>query len=176
VTRPTITPALQLRGAAAGVFTAVLCVAAHTFAGGAVPVGAVIAELMVLAVTVGGVAATLARADDIRVLVSLLAAGQLLGHLLLAITHQHGAAPQAAGVAVLIAHAAAVGVGAVLITAGTRLCTAVARIRRAAVHRPSLPACDATPGVVVGAEQPWRSALLLAASVSHRGPPLGLLT
>ena len=70
-------PAGRLRGTAAGLLTAALAVAAHSVGSGAPPTGAVVAQLAVLAATVGALAATIARAADARVLLGLLAAGQL---------------------------------------------------------------------------------------------------
>ena len=72
-----------LRGIAAGLLTAALAVAAHGVADGAAPSGTAVALLAVLAATVGGLATTISRAADVRVLLGLLAAGQLVGHLML---------------------------------------------------------------------------------------------
>ena len=74
----------------------------------------------------------------------------------------------------LAAHLLAIVAGAVLIAAGDRLWRArVARRARCCAHR--LPAGRRAPILSrVGADQPLRSALLLAASVSHRGPPVSL--
>jgi hypothetical protein len=72
----------------------------------------------------------------------------------------------------LAAHLVAIGVGALLIAACDRLCRAVSRAVRAAVRIVVAPVAGA-PVVVIGeADQPLRSALLLAASVSRRGPPV----
>ena len=76
-------PGARLRGTAAGLLTAALTVAAHSIGSGAPPTGAVVAQLAVLAATVGALAATIARAADVRVLLGVLAAGQLCGHLML---------------------------------------------------------------------------------------------
>ena len=121
----------------------------------------------------GALAATIARAADARVLLGLLAAGQVCGHVMLsAVGHSHAttAAPPAA--AMLAAHVVAVGVGALLIAACDRLCRAVSRAVRAAVRIVVAPVAVAPVVVTGGADQPLRSALLLAASVSHRGPPV----
>lgn len=165
-------PAARLRGSAAGLLTAALAVAAHSAGSGAPPTGAVVAQLVVLAATIGALAATITRAADARVLLVLLAAGQLCGHVILsAVGHHHAAAP-VPPVAMLAAHVAAVGVGALLIAASDRLCRAMSRAVRAAVLIVAAPVAFA-PVVVVGqADQPMRSALLLAASMSHRGPPV----
>jgi hypothetical protein len=169
----TANPAARLRGTAAGLLTAALAVAAHAMGSGAPPTGAVVAQLAVLAATVGALAATISRAADARVLLGLLAAGQLCGHVMLsAVGHSHAvsAAPPAA--AMLAAHVVAIGAGALLIAASDRLCRAVSRVVRAAVRIVAARVVVA-PVVLIGqADQPLRSALLLAASVSHRGPPV----
>ena len=166
-------PAARLRGMAAGLLTAALAVAAHGVGSGAPPTGATTAQLAVLAATVGALAGTLRHATDARVLLGLLAAGQLLGHVMLAaVGHTHAAAPP--GIAMLAAHLAAIATGALLIAAGDRLCRAVSRAVKGAA-RTACPPIVATPVVATGnADQPLRSALLLAASVSHRGPPVSL--
>jgi len=107
------------------------------------------------------------------VLLGLLAAGQLLGHVMLeTVGHTHASFVAPPAGAMLAAHLAAIAVGAVLIAAGDRLCRAVSRAVRAAVRSTCLP--PTAPYVVAlgSADQPLRSALLLAASVSHRGPPV----
>jgi hypothetical protein len=165
--------AARLRGTAAGLLTAALAVAAHAVGSGVAPSGAVTAQLAVLAATVGALTATIARAADARVLLGLLTAGQVCGHVMLgAVGHNHAttAAPPAA--AMLAAHVVAIGVGALLIAACDRLCRAVSRAVRAAVRIVVAPVAVAPVVVTGGADQPLRSALLLAASVSHRGPPV----
>ena len=164
--------ASRLRGAAAGLLTAALAVAAHGLASGTAPVGAASAQLAVLAATIGALAATIRGAGDIRVLMGLLASGQLLGHLMLdAAGHGHESAAAPPGAAMLIAHTAAVALGAVLIALSDRLRAAMSRALRTGM-RSSRPAVFAAPLVVSVSDQPLRSALLLAASVSHRGPPV----
>jgi hypothetical protein len=171
-TTPTGTAA-RLRGAAAGLLTAALAVAAHGGAGGGVPTGTAVVLLAVLAATIGGLAATGARTADVRVLLALLAAGQLVGHVMLSVDgHSHGA-PASPAPAMLVAHAAAVAAGAVLIAAGDRLCRAVSRAVEVTVRAIAAPIPGRPILVTAGADQPMRSALLLAASVSHRGPPVG---
>ena len=166
-------PAARLRGTAAGLLTATLAMAAHSVASGAPPTGAVVGQLAVLAATVGALAATIARASDARILLGLLAAGQACGHLILsAVGHSHPAATAPSASAMLAAHVVAVCAGALLIAASDHLCRAVSRTVRAAVRIVATPVAVA-PVVLVGeADQPLRSALLLAASVSHRGPPV----
>jgi hypothetical protein len=166
-------PAARLRGSAAGLLTAALAVAAHAVGSGAAPTGAVVAQLAVLAVTVGALAATISRAADARVLLGLLAAGQLCGHLMLsAAGHQHPAVTGPPAAVMVAAHAVAIGTGALLIAASDRLCRAVSRAVRAVARTVAAPVAG-PPVVVVGqADQPLRSTLLIAASMSHRGPPV----
>ena len=168
-------PAARLRGTAAGLLTAALAVAAHGMGSGVPPTGAATAQLAVLAATVGALAGTLRHATDARVLLGLLAAGQLLGHVMLgAVGHGHTPATAPPGAAMLAAHLVAIATGALLIAAGDRLCRAVSRAVKAAA-RTVCPLVATTPVVATGnADQPLRSALLLAASMSHRGPPVSL--
>ncbi len=175
VSRVSPNPAARLRGSAAGLLTASLAVAAHGVgAGAAPPTGAAAALLAVLAATVGALAATIRCAADTRVLIGLLAAAQLIGHLMLATSgHNHAAAAPPAA-AMLIAHLVAVLAGAVLIAAGERLCRAVSRAVQAAVRIVCPPPAVEPVAHMPDADQPMRSVLLLAASMSHRGPPVSL--
>jgi hypothetical protein len=162
----------RLRGSAAGLLTAALAVAAHSVGSGALPSGAVVAQLAVLAATIGALAASISRAADARVLLGLLAVGQLCGHLMLsAVGHHHAVAGPPAAV-MLAAHAVAIGTGALLIAASDRLCRAISRAVRAAVRTVAAPVTGPNVVVVGQADQPLRSTLLLAASMSHRGPPV----
>ena len=131
-------------------------------------------QLAVLAATVGALAATLASAAEARVLVGLLAAGQVLGHVMLsAVAHHHTVTAAPPPAAMLAAHLVAIAIGAVLIAAGDRLCRAVSRAVRTVARINCLPVVLAPVAAARRADQPLRSALLLAASVSHRGPPVG---
>lgn len=161
-----------LRGVTAGLLTAALAVAAHGIADGAAPSGAAVPLLAVLAATVGALAATTACAADAGVLLGLLAAGQFVGHVILgAVGHSHISTPPPAMV-MLVAHVLAVMVGAALIAAGDRLCRAVSRAVEVTARPIIAPISAAPVPATAGADQPLRSALLLAASVSHRGPPV----
>jgi hypothetical protein len=71
----------------------------------------------------------------------------------------------------LAAHLAAIAAGAILIAACDRLCRAVSRAVRAAVRRVAPPVIAAPVLASGDADQPLRAALLLATSMSHRGPP-----
>ncbi|RDH77555.1 hypothetical protein DVS77_15810 [Mycolicibacterium moriokaense] len=160
-----------MRGTAAGMLTAALAVAAHGAADGAAPSGSTLVLLAVLGATVGGLAATISRAADARVLLLLLATGQVVGHLMLSATGHHHDGPTSPAHAMLLAHAAAVVVGALLIAAGDRLCRVISRVALASAPTPVAP-IPSSPVVAADADQPLRSALLLAASMSHRGPPV----
>ena len=165
--------AARIRGVATGLLTAALTVAAHGVGGGAVLSGAATVQMAVVAATIGALAAALTNAGQARVLLVLLAAGQLLGHVLLAASgHDHAGASASPPVAMLAAHLLAIAAGAILIAAGDRLCRAVSRAVRVVLRSayPPVVMADAAPR---RADQPLRSALLIAASVSHRGPPVG---
>jgi hypothetical protein len=167
-------PASHLRGLAAGSLTVALAAAAHGAAGGAVPSGATAAELGLLAVTIGALSATIAGGERIRVQLALLAAGQLLAHILLGtVGHHHGNATGPSGATMVLAHLIAITCGAALIATAEYLCSALSRAVRAADPPAPLPVTGAPTPAFRDADQPLRSALLLAASMSHRGPPVG---
>lgn len=160
------------RGAAAGALTAALATVAHTWAGGSAPSGAAVALLGVLALTLGAVAATAPVMATVPGLLVLLATGQVLAHLLLGVAgHHHGVTPPS-GPSMEGAHVLAVIVCAVLIAAASRLGEALSRAVRAMTTPPN-PAPVATADVIApSADQPLQARLLLAASLSHRGPPV----
>jgi hypothetical protein len=168
--------ASRFRGLAGGALTAALAAAAHGAAGGGVPSGATAAELGLLAATIGTLSATVVGGDRIRVQLALLSAGQLLGHVLLGtVGHHHGNAASPSAVAMVIAHVVAVAGGAALIATAGYLCAALSRAVRAADPPAPLPVTAAPAPAFREADQPLRSALLLAASMSHRGPPVGVI-
>jgi hypothetical protein len=165
-------PAARLRGIAVGLLTATLAVAAHGSAGDALPSGAATAQLVVLAMVIGALASTLARAGELRVLLGLLAGGQVLGHLILGVAgHSHPAAGALPGVAMFSAHLVAIAVGAAMVAANDRLCAAITRTLRAIVRIALPPSATAVQPVLV-ADQPLQAALVLATSKSRRGPPV----
>lgn len=165
-------PGSRARGVATGLLTGTLAVAAHGVAGGALPAGAATALLVVLAATVGAFAALSTSAAKPVVLVGLLGAGQLVGHLLLSVAgHHHAASTVPSASTMLVAHVLAVVLGASLIVAGERLWCALSRAVRA-VGLVVWPVVGTRVVAVRRVDQPLRSALLLAASVSHRGPPV----
>src|SRR5271165_1852434 len=188
-------PAARWRGAATALMTSALAVGAHGVADGDPPSGAGVALLAVLAVTIGAVAAmggrsvaatgrrsaaatggtTVAaksgRAPGRTILLAILASGQIIGHLVLAAAgHHHGADQGAPAAPMIAAHAVAVVAGALLIAGADRLFRALSTAVRgvAGLYHPL--AAAATSPVVAG-DQPHQAMLLLAASVSHRGPP-----
>ncbi len=163
--------AARLRGVASGLLTATLAAAAHGYGGAESPTGAATVALAVLAATIGALTAGLSRASETPVLLAVLAAGQIVGHLLLGVSGHTHAPPSAM---MVTAHMLAVGVGAALIAVGDRLCRAVTRAVRVAVRIVCAPVPPQARRSAHRAEQPLRSALLLAASVSHRGPPVSL--
>ncbi|UUO02264.1 hypothetical protein M4D79_01395 [Mycolicibacterium novocastrense] len=161
--------AARLRGAASGLLTAALAVAAHGYGGAEPLTGAAVVALGIVAVTVGTLTATLSGASKTLVLLVVLACGQIVGHIVLGASgHDH--APRTA--AMVAAHVVAVGVGAVLIAAGDRLCGVVSRVMRVAVRVVCPPPAPHARPIARRPDQPLRSALLLAASMSHRGPPV----
>jgi hypothetical protein len=126
-----------------------------------------------LSLTLAALVATLRDAADVKVLVVVLAVGQLLGHALLgAAGHFHHSTAAPTGL-MIATHAAAVAIGAVLIAVGGRLCAAVSRVLLAAARPAHLPVAAASTGPVRSADQPLQSVRLLSASLSHRGPPVG---
>jgi hypothetical protein len=154
--------------------TAALAVAAHSTAGGGLPSSATVALLALLAVTLGALVATTAENANFKSLVAVLAVGQLLAHAVLgAAGHSHLPAATAPAGLMLAAHVVAIAVGAALIAAGGRLCAAVSRTLLAATPRTTRPVEVVSATVVGSADQPLQSTLSLAASVSHRGPPVG---
>ncbi|MEU0498233.1 hypothetical protein [Mycobacterium sp. NPDC006124] len=153
--------------------TAALAVAAHGVAGGGLPSGPTAAVLALLSATLGTLVATVRDAVDFRVLVAVLSAGQLVGHVLLSSSgHAHSAAGGAPPLPMLCAHLVAVTLGAALISAGGRLAAALSRVTVAAARVVHLPVAAPAPSPVDGADQPLQSARLLSASLSHRGPPV----
>ena len=140
--------------------TTALSLAAHATGGGHLAVGPATIGLLLVGATVGATATALPRTRNLGPLALLLAAGQVVGHAVLAVGHPHAAAPRGA---MLVAHLAAVVVGALLISVGEQL----ARMLVCVVRRTAAPSRPSTPG-----DQPLFAELLLAASMSHRGPPV----
>jgi hypothetical protein len=161
----------RLRGVTAGLFTGALALAAHGFADAMVPSGGAIALLAVVSAAFGAGVARWARSSQVCVLIGVLAVGQLIGHLTLS---AGGAMPGAhTSPLMLIAHLSAVVVGAVLVTSCERFYTALSSVIRR--YRTAI-----APLASVGAQRVWvqvdpsvQRIRLLAALISHRGPPVG---
>lgn len=171
--KPARLPAL-LRGSAAGLLTAALTLAAHGLGGGALPPGPAAVQLLIVAVTVGAVGSAVPRAGDVRVMLALLGAGQLVGHgILAAAGHAHTPAVAAPGWTMASAHLAAVALGAVLISLGDRLCRTVSRTLRRSVRYAARPVASPPGTAAIVADQPLHATLVLVSSLSHRGPPVG---
>jgi hypothetical protein len=147
-------------------------VAAHGLADGAAPPSAGVVLLVVLAATLGGLAA--GRAHGFAGLLGLLTGGQIVGHIVLAAAgHSEGLAGPPTSTMVA-AHAAAVFVGAMLIAAGDPLCRALSSVMRTPLVLRSRPH-QARAVNAESSDQPLQWVLLLVASLSHRGPPVGVL-
>ncbi len=158
-----------LRSAAAGLLTAALSLAAHATGGGHLAVGPALVGLLLVGVTVGVTAAAMPRTPNAAALALLLTVGQVIGHALFAVGHPHAGA--ASHGPMLAAHAAAVLVGALLISVGEQLCRMLVRVARCTAA-PAIAAEFATPpSLFTSGDHPLFAELLLATSMSHRGPP-----
>jgi hypothetical protein len=161
-----------LRGLAVGSLTAALALAAHGAAGAALGSGAAAILLALLAGGFGALASALERAAEPAVLVALLAVGQAAGHLMLAAAgHSHAAVPDGA---MLAAHLIAVVVGALLIAGAERLCRALSTVLREGNTRRMPPPVVRPLWALTRPDHPLQSRLLVAVSISHRGPPPGV--
>ena len=129
--------------------------------------------LVLLSITLGTLIATSRDAVDLRVLVAVLAVGQLMSHVLLgAGGHAHAPTTGAPPLVMLGAHLVAVAVGAALIAAGGRLAAALSRVLVVSTRLVRHPVAARSVTAVASADQPLQSMRLLAASLSHRGPPV----
>jgi hypothetical protein len=167
----------HVRGTATGAFTGALAIAAHALAGDVLPSAGCAALLLVLAVTAGALTASWPRTEHTPALLGVLAAGQAVGHLALSTgghVHTESAASLPTPVMAL-AHLVAIGVGAVLIRGCERLCAALSSIVRRHTHRDAGAPDAMSRPPRFRADQPLQHVLLLAASISHRGPPVGAM-
>ena len=159
-----------LRGLAVGSLTAALALAAHGAAGAALGSGAAAILLVLLAAGVGALASTIERAREPAVLVALLAVGQAVSHLMLAAAgHSHGPVP---GGAMLAAHLLAVVLGALLIAGAERLGRALSTVLGEPAARRTPPPVVRPTWELARPDHPLQSRLLVAVSISHRGPPV----
>ncbi|MFN8032686.1 MAG: hypothetical protein U0Q47_05205 [Mycobacterium sp.] len=160
---------VALRGLGVGCLTAALALASHGAAGGPVSSGAALILLALLAAGFGGLAFTLDRADEPAVLLVVLGAGQVVGHLMLAAAgHSHAAVPDAG---MLAGHLVAVLIGALLIAGAERLCRALSNVLRGAHSAGAAAPVPRLMRAPALSQHPQQSRLLVAASISHRGPP-----
>jgi hypothetical protein len=155
----------RMRGGFVGGASGAVSIAAHAAAGGAVPGQSAAVLLLLASVAVGAVAA-----GTRLPVIAVLAAGQVVGHLALALEFGHMHVPSPAMVA---AHIAAVGVAAFLITGAERGC----RIALAALHRLVPRGYNAPPvrsriTPCVAHRPHTRRVLLPAAGLGTRGPPV----
>jgi uncharacterized membrane protein (UPF0136 family) len=166
----------RLRGTCAGAFTAALAIAAHGVGTGMVPTGGAAALLGVLAAAIGGCVTAWHRTSDARVLVGVLAGGQLLAHLTLtAAGAEHGGSlAKAAPPTMLAAHAVAVVAGAILVTACARLHATLSSVIRTHAGVPARLPSAAAPALHIRRDPPPQRAAVIAASISHRGPPVSV--
>lgn len=177
------TPGARLRGAAVGVLTASLAVAAHGQGGGVRPSSTGLALLLIACAGVGAFAAEAPSAGLLRGRLSLLGTlfgGQVLGHLLLTATADTAPAAVAPGhimahspaisAQMLLAHLGVAAVCAALLEVIERLYGPLTSLIRAVV-RLSGPLATARR-TVRRPEEPRPPVCLLAAdAISRRGPP-----
>lgn len=159
----------RLRGAAVALFSVILALAAHGAALDTGPRGGSVALLAVLCAGIGALVSVRNRAG-VTTLFAALSVGQLAGHPVLSMNHHHEADWLPTPV-MLAAHLGAVLLGAVLVSACERCHETLSRSIRGGqrvVQRVTLTStrlCHRTDHHCLQHE------LLLAASISHRGPP-----
>lgn len=163
------------RSVAVAAVSTTLAVAAHGVGGGAAPDGTGVLLLVGLATVLAAAARSVPGLSTSRTgLLALLGAGQLGGHLMLAVSsHHHGEMTAA----MLGAHVAAVGVCAVLIAFAERIgprCTAALSrtLPRLLCPPPPPVRVPVCAGVCRCVDVPTQRSAVLAASIGRRGPPL----
>lgn len=164
--------AARIRGAAVGAVSATMAVAAHGGAGGALPDVTGVFLLLGLSVILGVLGCATPKLRTSRTgLFALLSAGQLAGHEVLAVSgHNHGSASST----MVGAHAAAVGVCALLIVFAERIGPHCAAALRRVLPRlfAAVPIRAPRAFLTQRVECMTQLRAILAASVSRRGPPL----
>lgn len=159
------------RGLTTTAFTGALAVAAHAVAGGGWPTGGA-AVLLAATASVVGLIAMADRVAATSVLLALLAGGQVAAHLsLAAASHTHDENSGVPTALMFCTHAVAVFVGAMLTSAAERVCRALCRAARRCLTVARTPVRTRTLAAITTDDQPLQHVLLLAASISHRGPP-----
>ncbi|WP_107983743.1 hypothetical protein [Rhodococcus sp. OK519] len=165
----------RLRGTVVGALSGAASVAAHGLGGGSMfPSGEAIVLLLAACAVVGTAVASLrSRTAPLLLLVSVLAAGQGIGHLTLTLAsnHPHGLhlTPQ-----MLAAHAAATAVGVVFVRAAerslARVIGSVSRVVVAVLSAPPVAEIRRWAPTVVRSLEPTTSRVARAAG-GTRGPP-----
>lgn len=165
----------HLRGTVVGSLSGAASIAAHGLGGGsAFPGDAAIVLLLAASAVVGAaVAALRTRRNPLLLLTAVLAAGQGIGHVTLAVSSEHGhglhLTPQ-----MLAAHAAATVVGVALIRASERSLSSVVgsvlRLAVAVVSAPPVPDLHRWTPTIVRRLDPTTSRVARAAG-GTRGPP-----
>lgn len=169
--RSSTDPTAQLRGACVGAASGAVSIGAHALGGGPVSLTSASVVLLVAVCTLTGTVVATMRPGPARLL-PMLAVGQAIGHVALAIApdHCHG---QLLTLPMLAAHGLAVPVGALLIrgaeAALRRVYASVLRIIVALIatvvapqsHSPASPAVPSIP----------LRRLLISSGIGRRGPP-----
>ncbi|MEV0032509.1 hypothetical protein [Nocardia sp. NPDC050793] len=172
--RKPVEGATRLRGAFVGSASGAVSIAAHALGGGVIsPEQSSVALLIGACAAVGVLVGSLRTRAGLLELMGLLAVGQGVGHTALTLSpgHHHGAHATAL---MLLAHLAAIPVGALLIRgAEAAIRRAASSVRRAARVLGAMPV-PALPTVALLAARdaaiPRR--LLLASGIGTRGPPV----
>lgn len=169
--------AAWLRGALVGLCSALVTVAAHTGAGGALPGGGALVLALLVCATVGAAAAGIrveGRLAGLATLGAVLAAGQLLGHVTLTVAGGHHGGHAVIDGRMLAMHAVAtvalgllIGVVEYLVEVGASVLTWLRLI--------DIPTCgptDAAAPAVINDVLPQR--VLQLRGLGMRAPPAGV--
>ena len=101
-----------------------------------------------------------------------MAGGQVAAHLsLAAASHTHDENSSVPTALMALLHAGAVLIGAALLSASERLCHALSQVARRCQGSTRAPTGHRPAAPVIVDDQPLQHVLLIAASISHRGPP-----
>ncbi|MEU2253636.1 hypothetical protein [Nocardia xishanensis] len=174
--RKPVKGATRLRGAFVGSASGAVSIAAHALGGGVIsPEQSSVALLIGACAAVGVLVGSLRTRAGLLQLMGLLAIGQGIGHTALALApgHHHGAH---ATVPMLLAHLAAIPVGALLIRgAEAAVGRAASSVRRAMrVLGALLVPAPPTVVLVTARDAAIPRKLLLGSGIGTRGPPVHL--
>lgn len=153
----------RVRGGLTGATSGAVSIAAHALGGGGTPSQSAVVLLLATTLAVGVVAAG-TRIPVAAVLI----AGQVLGHLVLALDAGHTHVP---GPAMFAGHAAATAVAALLVAAAERGCRVVLAAVRRVSPAPFTPVA-APAAVLVPPRPPVLHDLLRSTGIVPRGPPV----